>query len=221
MPPKSQLKFQTKNDLVYNVLKERIVTGEILPGERITVMQCAEALGVSAMPVREALKRLQQEGLVTIFPHAGAQVVKYDNKQFQEIAEVRNILEPYAARLATTRLTEGDLAELEKMLDQMQDFIDSDDVISYSEVNTKFHHYVYDRCGNEILIETISSLWERSRISRNIFLMDRSRMVPSLNEHRICLECLRRRDPDAVQAAFAKHKGNGFSVVKDGLKRLV
>lgn len=220
MSAKINQTFQTKNDLVYNALKEQIVTGEIMPGERITVMQCAEKFGVSAMPVREALKRLQQEGLVKITPHAGAQVIKCDNRQFSEIVEIRNLIEPYAAKLATLRLTEKDFRVLDEMMEEMQACADTEDTLTYSDLNFKFHHYVYDRCGNETLVEMINSLWERSRMSRNIFLMERDRIVPSLEEHRKCLECLKNRDPEAVQAQFAYHKKMGFRVVERGLERL-
>lgn len=220
MPVKISQTFQTKNDIVYNALKEQIVTGELLPGERITVMQCAEEFGVSAMPVREALKRLQQEGLVTITPHAGAQVVKCDDKHYHEITELRMLLEPYAAKLATSRLTEKDLDKLAEILTQMQTCVEEQDNVGYSELNTKFHHYIYDRCGNETLVETINSLWEKTRMSKNIFLMERERIGPSLEEHRECLECLRRGDPEAVQEAFARHKQRGFAVMERGLKRL-
>lgn len=220
MPAKINKTFQTKNDMVYNVLKEQIVTGELMPGERITVMQCAEELGVSAMPVREALKRLQQEGLVKITPHAGAQVIKCDKRQFSEIVEIRNLIEPYAAKLATLRLTEKDFEALDKIVEEMQVCADTGDTVTYSDLNFKFHHYVYDRCGNEILSEMINSLWERSRMSRNVFLMDRERIAPSLEEHKKCLECLKSGDPDAVQAQFAYHKKMGFHVVERGLGRL-
>lgn len=220
MPTKLNQTFQTKNDLVYNALKEQIVTGEVMPGERITVMQVAEEFGVSAMPVREALKRLQQEGLVTITPHAGAQVVKCDDKQYQEITQIRILLEPYAAMLATPRLDEQDMEHLEKMLEEMELCVDSGDNLTYSELNTKFHQYIYSCCGNATLIETINSLWEKTRMSKNVFLMERDRMVPSIEEHKECLECLRRRDPEAVREAFDRHKRRGFEAVERGLKRL-
>ena len=183
-------------------------------------MQCAEEFGVSAMPVREALKRLQQEGLVKITPHAGAQVTKCDSRQFSEIVEIRNLIEPYAAKLATLRLTEKDFNALDEMIDEMQACADTEDTLTYSDLNFKFHHYVYDRCGNETLIEMINSLWEKSRMSRNIFLMERDRILPSLEEHRKCLECLKSRDPDAVQAQFTYHKKTGFCVVERGLEKL-
>lgn len=220
MPTKLNQTFQTKNDMVYNALKEQIVTGEIMPGERITVMQVAEEFGVSAMPVREALKRLQQEGLVTITPHAGAQVVKCDDKQYQEITQIRILLEPYAAMLATPRLDEQDMEHLEKMLDEMESCVDSGDNLTYSELNTKFHQYIYSCCGNATLIETINSLWEKTRMSKNVFLMERSRMALSIEEHKECLECLRRGDPEAVREAFDRHKRRGFEAVERGLKRL-
>lgn len=220
MPVKINQAFLTKNDMVYNALKEQIVTGDMMPGERITVMQCAEEFGVSAMPVREALKRLQQEGLVTIIPHAGAQVVKCDNRHFREITEIRNLLEPYAAKLATSRLSQRDFEALEEILDEMQECVEEQDNVTYSELNTKFHHYIYDRCGNETLVETINSLWEKSRMSRNVFLMNRERVGPSLEEHRECLECLRSGDADAVQDAFTRHKEHGFAIVEQGLKRI-
>lgn len=220
MPTKLNQTFQTKNDIVYNALKEQIVTGEIMPGERITVMQVAEEFGVSAMPVREALKRLQQEGLVTITPHAGAQVVKCDDKQYQEITEIRTLLEPYAAMLATRRLSDQDLEHLEKLLAEMEKCVESRDNVAYSELNTKFHQYIYDRCGNATLVETISSLWEKTRMSKNVFLMERDRIAPSMDEHWECMECLRQRDPEAVRSAFDRHKRRGFEAMTRGLKRL-
>ena len=220
MPTKLNQIYQTKNDIVYNALKEQIVTGEIMPGERITVMQVAEEFGVSAMPVREALKRLQQEGLVTITPHAGAEVVKCDDKQYQEITQIRVLLEPYAAMLATQRLSEKDMENLEKLLEKMGDCVENGDNLTYSELNTQFHQYIYNRCGNATLIETINSLWEKTRMSKNVFLMERDRIALSMEEHRECMECLRRRDPEAVRAAFDRHKRRGFEVMDRGLRRL-
>ena len=118
-------------------------------------------------------------------------------------------------------MSERDFQALEEMLAEMQTCVDNEDNVTYSELNAKYHHYIYDRCGNETLIDTINSLWEKTRISRNVFLMDRERMVPSLAEHRECLAYLRSGDADAVQKAWANHKENGFAAVEKGLKRLV
>ena len=106
------------------------------------------------------------------------------------------------------------------MLAEMELCVESGDSLTYSELNTKFHQYIYSCCGNATLIETINSLWEKTRMSKNVFLMERDRMPLSIQEHKECLECLRKRDPEAVREAFDRHKRRGFEAVERGLKRL-
>ena len=205
--------FLTKNDKVYYSIKEEIVNGYLYPGERLVASQLAQKYNVSPMPVREALKRLQQDGLIEFVPHVGARVVQVDCRKFEEIVNVRIVLEPLAAKLATDRLKDEQIEKLQKLLDVMKKCITDRNIKQYTLLNNKFHDYIYKNCGNETLYDIIKSLMEKSEYSKSIFFRDVSRIEKSFNEHLECFKHIKNRNSEKVYDSFKDHKVRGFDII--------
>lgn len=205
--------YSTKSDLLYANLKDQIINGALKPGERLIVANVANEFKVSPMPVREAFQRLQQDGLITITPHVGAKVMSLDIKAFKEIISIRNELEPMAARLAATAMTDDQIQVLFDLTEAMKPCARERDARRYSELNQRFHGWIYSHCGNQTLDELIGSLQEKTERSRSIFLRDPERMEISTADHIHIAECIRARDPEAACAALRSHKKKGFEII--------
>lgn len=205
--------YATKNDAVYLLIKEEIVNGSFHPGERLTVAQLAKKYNVSPMPVREALKRLQQDGLIENVPHVGARVMQFDFDKFKEIVYIRNILEPLAVKLAASFLTDEQIEELEELINKMRSCVENKDIKSYTRLNNQFHDYLYKNCGNSTLYEIITSLREKSEHSRSIFSRDVSRIDKSFEEHEKCFKYLKLKDSKKAYESFKEHKEEGFKII--------
>lgn len=209
----------TESERVYRILKGEILSGKLLPGERIVVAAVEKELGVSAMPIRSALKQLQRDGFVEAVPYVGAQVIKLDRKQFEEIADVRCILEPYAAMAASKILTDQDFEMLERILRKMEDCIENMDAMGYSDCNNEFHAYIYDRCGNDTLRDLIYQMWDLSKITRRVFPMSGPGIKRSYEEHKQIVEMMRRKNEAEVYRIFQQNNRNGFEDVKSTVER--
>lgn len=146
-------------DHVYSTLRQAILAGELQPGERLRQEQLRASFAVSASPVREALNRLASDGLVSLIPHRGATVVELSVHEIDEIYEVREALDPYAARLVAARASD---AELDEIL-RLQQACERDAAGSPRErfeSNRRFHRSLYVPSRNEKLIETLDWLWD-------------------------------------------------------------
>jgi DNA-binding GntR family transcriptional regulator len=146
-------------DQVYERLRDLIIGGRLAPHDRLHQTQLAEALGVSRTPVREALLRLEQEGLAYSLPGRGLFVKGASAKDVADLYEVRVILEPQAARLACDRATRRDLAELERALSRVT--APSGGLASAFRVNRDFHLTVVRPCGNPLLVRVLANVWDQ------------------------------------------------------------
>lgn len=212
-------KYVTKNDFVYKELKEDILNGRLHPGERLIVSDIASRFDVSPMPIREALVRLQQEDLVDIIPHIGARVVPLNVKKFLEIVTIRVELETLAAKLATAYITEEQIVCLRDIVRQMEEKVADNDAIGYEELNRKFHDLVYSECQNQQLYELVTSLWDKSQISRTVFSRVSNHTSVSIMEHKKWLEGIISRDPERVAAVVRAHKERAFKRLCEVLEK--
>ena len=204
-----QKNYVTKNDYVYKQLKSDILEGRLRPGERIVVADLASRFELSPMPVREALVRLQQEDLIEIIPHTGARVAFTNMKKFMEIVAIRIELETFAAKLATIHITQEQIEKLTKLVEQMEQ-VDDRDPVAYENLNRTFHELVYSSCQNQQLYELIMSLWEKSQVSRTIFLRLSDRVATSIEEHKMWLMAIMERNEEKVAAIVRQHKEKAF-----------
>lgn len=188
--------LKTKRDVAYEFIKDKITGGELRPGQRIVLGEIAGEIGISTLPVREALFQLQHEHMVSITPHVGAMVAIADVPTLIHIIEPLAVLEGYATRLARHA---GDLDELLGSLAQINDDM-SEQVRrrgweGFSRANKAFHMAIYDRCDNEVLVESIHALWARLEGLLGLwsFHLIPDRTQGSIAEHGTIIELM--RDP--------------------------
>jgi len=192
--------------LVTKALRDRILSGDIPLGERLIEGRLSEELGVSRMPVREALRELAAEGIVTIEPRRGASVTTFSEEQKRELVEVRATLESLNARLAAKRHDPEQIAELQRILDEGTRLTDTDDLAALSRQNFRFHEAIGQVAGNSVLQETIRSLRDRTAM---IFApISRQRGKENWREHAAILRAVIDGDTELAGLLAARHVYN-------------
>lgn len=188
---------------VYLQIKRDIVTRKLLPGAPLTELELAQSLHISRTPVREALRRLQAEGLVSIVQGHGARVSEVSYRDAREAYEIRELLEPYAARLAVARLTAESARALREMCDSLQvPSLTSDTAIRW-EMDRHLHDLILQIAGNELLR---SLVWElRVRTDRAYAYIAEAALEASREEHIQILEAILGNDADAAEEAVRTH----------------
>jgi DNA-binding GntR family transcriptional regulator len=198
----------TKQERVYRVVRERILDGVYAPGHRVVIDTLAGELGVSALPVREAIRRLEAEGLVVFRPNAGAHVAPADPGLFDEEMTVLAVLEGYATTLAAPHLSPDDLARLTTVTDAMEAAADRLDPLEFGRLNQEFHGVVYSRCPNGALVGLLRDTAGRlDTIRRTVFVQIPYREAESVAEHRGLVALIAAGAPAArIEAAAREHK---------------
>lgn len=185
---------------VLDALRSRIVTGELPPGTRLNQAQLAEFLGVSRIPVRDALQALAGEGLVTMAGRAGASVTRISIADLQELYELRGAIEPLASRLATSNLGRAHLLRMDRFQAIMED---ARDPLAWLEANTAFHATLYERSNRPRMIQLVANL--RRQTDRYLHLDLPVVEEHAHTEHRRILGAARRGDAAAVEALTRAH----------------
>ena len=205
--------------MVYEKLKEEITTGFLEQGEKIVAREVARQMGVSDIPVREALKKLESEGLVENIPHVGSSVSTTNLKTAREIFSVRLELESYAARLAAKNATPSQIDKLQEIVDAIDRNIEESNVLEISRLNTEFHQTLYHLSGNETLFELILSLMERSQYSKSIFTQVPERKKQSNEEHKLIVNAMRNGNAEEAGKALRTQKAQAFTELLDAMEK--
>jgi DNA-binding GntR family transcriptional regulator len=199
---------QTKQERVYLAVRERILSGAYGPGYRVVIDALASEFSVSALPVREAIRRLEAEGLVIFRRNAGAHVAPADPGLFDQEMTVLAVLEGYATALTAETIDESGIARLEELNAAMAAAIERLDPLSFGRLNQEFHGVIHEHCANPTLVELLRDVARRlDAIRRTVFVQIPYRGVESVAEHRELIELLRGRAPAAeIEAAAREHK---------------
>ena len=187
-------------DELVRVLTDRIVHGRIPPGTRLIEEKLAEEFGVSRPPIRESLRVLASEGLVTINHRRGAKVRQISAREVQDIYECREALEGFAARQAAERMSSGEFSDLALTLAKMETANASGDIESYFAENIRFHDIVGEASGNQRLRQLLGALGSQVLMLRFTSLSLPGRSSRSAALHRQLLEAFERRDGDAAES---------------------
>jgi DNA-binding GntR family transcriptional regulator len=191
----------------YLRLRDAITTGEFAPNQRLVEAELVEMLGVGRAAVRSALTRLEQEGLVVREPHRGARVRKVHIAEAVEITEARAALEAAAARHAARRATPDDIAELQRIHEQMRACLASGDPLGYSDGNARMHAKILQISGHRTIQRLVAGL--KAQVVRFQYrtVLVPGRQVTSLEEHGRIVAAIAAGDPDAAEAAMRDHIG--------------
>ena len=190
---------------VLEKLREAILSGRFQPGQRLVERELVELLGVSRTPIREALRKLELEGLVTTVPYRGPVVTRSTLRDAQQLYEVRAALEGQATRLLAARAQTEDVACLERCVQQAEEAVQAGDVRAVLAANNTFHDELARRCGNALLESLIDNLRNRIILLRVESLSLPGRPPQSVAEHREIVERLRAGNPDGAREAMERH----------------
>lgn len=200
--------YKPLREVVFDALRNAITSGLLPPGERLMENQLAEQLRVSRTPVREAIRKLEQEGFVVMVPRRGTYVADLSIRDINEVFEIRSALEVLAAGLAAERISEEDLEHLERLLVAIGEHIENGDTAKIVEADCNFHDILYGATNNKTLAAIISNLREKFTVFRTITYSYPGRAKRSLEEHRRLVEALAKRNPAMAQQLARKHMDN-------------
>lgn len=194
-------------EVAYRRLRGQILDNTLPPGFRALEQELASRLGISRTPVREALIRLQKEGLVEVIPRHGMRVLPVSAADMKDICEVLSALESAAAEIAARRSPgEAELAPLLEASRDMAKALKADDLEAWAEADERFHRGLIELSGNRLLIEVVLNLWDRVHRARRSTLWLRAEPVTSTRDHALLLERLRAGDAKGAFEAIRAHR---------------
>lgn len=196
-------------------LREAILRGSYLAGQPLRQDELAAQFGTSKIPVREALRQLEAEGLVVFYPNRGAAVARLSADEAEEIGEIRSALEAVALRRATPRATAGDLRRAQDVLDEARNEADP---ARWSLLNWEFHAALYAPAGRPQLLKLIQQLHRRVDRYMRVTLAGAGHQAQSQREHRLLLQAIRRGDTAAAETILAEHIQAGTARLIEYLK---
>jgi DNA-binding GntR family transcriptional regulator len=204
--------FRTKHQFVLDALRNAIVTGDLQPGERLLAGNLAAEFHVSSMPVREALRQLEAEGLVTIRPHLGATVTRLSTSTAAEFVEIRSVLEGLASRLAADRIQPDQLSEIKRLLKRMDDSLGDTAASSkrFADANLEFHAVILDASGSTELYRILTGLHERTVRFRAQFHLVPGLAANSQRDHREIVKAIEAGDGTRAEEIAREHHLRAF-----------
>lgn len=210
---------KSAGQIIFERLWQAITCGDIPNGSRIVENEIASRMGVSRTPVREAIHKLEREGLVIKRVHGGYSVTGLVREDIQESFGIRSVLEGYAARLATIEHTSEDLKPLSEKICEFETRLQSDDLEALPKINTDLHDMLYSLSGNRRLIKIINDFKNQFLRFRKIILKDRALARISQQDHHEMLAMMRERRADDVERLVREHILRGMTAVLDQYDR--
>ncbi len=200
--------FLPLRDVVFNTLRQAILTGELKPGERLMEIHLANRLGVSRTPIREAIRKLELEGLVTMIPRRGAEVSQITEKSMNDVLEVRLALDALCVELACDRISDEELENLKKACISFEQAVKTKDAKRIAQADVALHDIIVQATGNQRLIQLINNLSEQMYRYRFEYIKDFTQHERLVEEHRIIYESIVQKDKETASAAAKMHIDN-------------
>ena len=192
-------------DVVFNTLRQAIITGEFAPGERLMEISLANRLGVSRTPVREAIRKLELEGLVIMIPRKGAQVARITEKNLRDVIEIRTVLEEFAAVLACEGIDQAGLHDLRQAHEDFIRSVENGDILDIVDKDETFHDTIFRATNNDRLISIINNLREQFYRYRMEYVKDIRQRSNLVEEHRELLDAISSRDSIKAKELMKTH----------------
>ena len=200
-------------DVVFNTLRQAILRGELKPGERLMEIQLANKLGVSRTPIREALRKLELEGLVNMVPRKGAEVADITEKSLRDVLEVRKALEELSVQLACEKITEEEIEELKRVAERFKDTLNDQDVTKIAEADVAFHDVIYTATDNQKLILLLNNLREQMYRYRVEYLKKEEAYPQLIAEHEELIDNISKRNKEEATRIMCEHIDNQVATV--------
>ncbi|MBU3561430.1 GntR family transcriptional regulator [Polynucleobacter hallstattensis] len=195
-------------------LREQIFSHELAPGSWLDEQSLAAAFGISRTPMREAIKVLAVEGLVTSKMNKGSYVTEVDRRDLEQIFTVLSLLEGQAAKETAINATEAQLTQLDDLHHRLEKAAADRDIGQFFEFNVKFHELIQEIAGNKWMNGVIDDLRKVLKLQRRDSLSRGDRLLSSLLEHREILQAILKRDPIAAELAMRNHLARGLEATK-------
>ena len=197
--------YKPLRDVIFNTLRDAIIKGELKPGERLMEVHLAEKMGVSRTPVREAIRKLELEGLVDMIPRKGTHVAQLSTKDIIDVLEVRAALDRLATELAAERLSYEAQGKLESILKQFTNFVEKQNTQGAIKKDVEFHDEIYKAAGNSKLFTSASTLREQFQRYRVIYLKDYETYNEVIREHNEIFSALIKKNKELAGNMAVKH----------------
>ncbi len=217
IPPFTRVEHDTKQQSAYRQIREAMMTGGFQPGQRVSIRAVARAMGISAMPVREAMWRLEAQGALVLLPERAFAVPGLDKGQLRQLRDVRLALEGLATERAAENLDAEELDHVSDIRQQMDHAAQAEEHRAYLNLNQAFHFAIYAGARSPLLTDMIGSLWLRIGPYLNLIFDDKAHRKRSSDAHRRAEEALLKRDGAAARRAIESDISGGL---EDLLSRL-
>lgn len=195
----------TLHQQVVEIIRDIIDTGELKLGQKIDEVQLSQSFGVSRTPIREALRILNNQGIVDLVPHKGAFIRQFSIKEIDDMFQVMAILEGMCAELAAAKMTPADLKKIEKLHKDLERNYKANDHKAYKKTNSILHALIQEIAGNAAINEVIAGLRQKILLFRFRQLYEPERFKKSIREHRVLLDALKQKDSKKAKEAMQKH----------------
>jgi len=197
--------YMPLRDVIFNTLRDAIVAGDLKPGERLMEVELAETMGVSRTPVREAIRKLETEGLVTMTPRKGTHVAELTVKDIVDVLEVRAALDGLATELAAQHIQQEHLRQLENIHRQYVAALQKENLATAIKKDVEFHEVIYNASENAKLMNVAGNLREQIYRFRVLYMKDFSNASDVLEEHRNILKALEEQDQERAGLLAKEH----------------
>ena len=206
-------------DVVFQTLRQAILRGELKPGERLMEVRLAKKLGVSRTPIREAIRKLELEGLVLMIPRRGAEVAEITEKSMRDVLEVRRALEVLAVSISCDRISGEQIEALKEAAEEFDRSLTLDDVTRTAEADVHFHDIIYRSTDNQRLIQLLSNLGEQMYRYRVEYLKHREFHPQISREHKELISYLEAGQKGQAEEKIAVHIDKQAQAVLETIRR--
>lgn len=213
-------KARSLEEYVYGKLEEDILTGVYRRGEPLTELAISSRFNISRTPVRSAIHRLSEEGLVKLLPNKGAIVTGISKDDIIDIYKIRMRLDGLAAAMAAEKMTDEDIKKLREAVELSEFYTKKRDVEHQKELDTEFHAMIYNASGSRMLSSILFELHKKARLYRKISLAVDVRAEKSIAEHKDILEAIEKRDAAAAEKLTQNHVKKALAGILSGLERV-
>lgn len=214
--------YKPLREIVFESIRGAIISGNLKPGERLMEVQLAEKLGVSRTPIREAIRKLELEGLVVMIPRKGAYVAGLSIKDITDVLEIRAAMEGLASALAALRITDEEIEALELVAVEFHKALEDDDIPGMIQKDMEFHDKIFKASRNERLIQLTNNLREQVQRFREMYITNYNKSKQLSTEHYEIAEAISKRDIEQAERLAKKHIENAenyiMKMVENGIE---